>query len=76
MKTKAEQLYEARLLALPPERRLAMAGEMLAAARELVIAGMQKDEAADPRQVRRHLFLSFYGEDVKHALKERILADV
>lgn len=74
MKTKTEQRYEAMLMALTPERRLAMAGDMLVSARELVIAGMPPHQAANPHLVRRHLFLSFYGDDFTPAQKEKILA--
>jgi hypothetical protein len=74
MNTKTERRYEALLMALAPEERLAMAGDMLASARELVVAGMSTDQTADPRLVRRQIFLSFYGNDFAPSKRERILA--
>ena len=74
MMTKTEQRYEAMLMALTPQERLVMAGDMLASARELVVAGMSTDQTVDPRFVRRELFLFFYGNDFEPSKRERILA--
>jgi hypothetical protein len=73
MKTKTEQRYDAMLMALAPEERLAMAGDMLASARALVVAGMSKDLATNPRLIRRQLFLAFYGNDFEPSQRDRIL---
>ena len=72
--TKTERRYETMLMALNGGQRVAMAGEMLETAKQLVIAGMPADGAKDPRQVRRYLFLAFYRRDFDPEQQARILA--
>jgi hypothetical protein len=72
--TKTEQRYETMLMALSGGQRVAMAGEMLEAAKQLVIAGMPSDGAKDERHVRRYLFLAFYAGDFDPAQQAKILA--
>ncbi|HEX6791692.1 MAG TPA: hypothetical protein VF247_10315 [Candidatus Krumholzibacteria bacterium] len=71
--TATERRYEEMLMALSAGERLAMAGDMLASARKLVVAGLSPEQAANPRLVRRHLFMSFYGNDLDPTKRDRIL---
>lgn len=73
-RTKTEQRYETMLMSLPGSERVAMAGDMFASARDLVVAGMPPDQATTPRLVRRYLFLAFYGNDFDPGKRDKILA--
>jgi hypothetical protein len=65
--------YRALLLALPGEERLKMGCSMHATARALVQASViAKDPAASPAELRRALFLRFYGHEFPDG-RERIM---
>jgi hypothetical protein len=70
-----ESRYHALLMALPAERRLRMASSMSATARTLVLASaLTRDPGASEAELRRTLFLRFYGDDFTPRDRERILA--
>jgi hypothetical protein len=72
-----EARYHAMLLARSPEQRLRMAGSMFSTARRLVVASiLAADPSASPADIRRALFLRFYGQEFDRAARERILARI
>jgi len=59
-----EDRYREMIMALSASERMAMASRMFAAAKALVIAGIERDHPdATPEAIRRILVTRFYGED-------------
>jgi hypothetical protein len=59
---------------VPPAERLRMGCEMFSTAKELAMAGIRKELGRDdPKEIRRRLFLRFYGTDFTKEESERIL---
>ena len=70
-----DRRYRQMLLALPGRRRLEMGASMAAAARALARAGiLARHPDATEAELRRALFLRFYGDDFSPRARERILA--
>ena len=70
-----ERRYREMLLALPGRRRLEMGASMHATARALARAGiLARRPDATEAELRRALFLRFYGDDLSPRARERILA--
>lgn len=69
-----EQRFREMLMARSGEERLKMACSMHETARHLVIASLlQENPNATPEELRRGLFLRFYGQDFSPEESERIL---
>lgn len=69
-----EQRYYDMLLARSGEERLKMGFSMYATARALVIASiLEANPQASPTDIRRALFLRFYGHEFDPATREKIL---
>ena len=66
--------YRNRLMALPPERRIAMACEMFGTAKALARANLIQNGVTGEREIRRQLFLRFYGSEFSESQKAKILA--
>ena len=67
--------YRALLLERSGVERLKMGSSMFATARRLVVASLrERDPDASPAEVRRTLFLRFYGADFDESTRERIVA--
>lgn len=59
---------------VPPAERLRMGCEMFSTAKELAMAGIRKELGRDdPKEMRRRLFMRFYGSDFTPEESERIL---
>lgn len=72
-----EARFRALLLERSGEARLRMAGSMYAAARALVVASiLDVAPEASAAEVRRQLFLRFYGHEFEAACRERIAGRV
>ena len=72
--SEVEIKYRNLLLACSPSERLAMAGRMFGTAKALVEAGIRQQHGElPPAELRRHLFLRFYGQDFSETEKKRIL---
>jgi len=71
-----EALFHARLMDLDPAERLAMATRMFDAARALVVAAIRAQGIRSPLELRRRLFLRYYGQDFDEAQGLRILAQL
>ena len=70
-----EARYRAMLLARSPEERLRMAGSMFSDARRLVVASiLAANPTASPGDIRRELFLRFYGHEFDEGTRARIIA--
>jgi hypothetical protein len=69
-----EARFHARLMELTPAERLAMAGDMFDTAKTLVLAAIRAQGIHSRQEVRRLLFLRFYGQDFDEASKAEILA--
>ena len=70
-----ERRYRQMLLALPGKRRLEMGASMHATARALARAGMlARHPEATEAELRRALFLRFYGDDLSPRARDRIVA--
>lgn len=66
--------YHAMLMRLSPGERLLMAGRMFGAAKTLALAGIRMRYGdLSPADLRRHLFLRFYGSDFTPSQVQRIL---
>ncbi len=71
------QRYRAMLLARSPEERLKMGCSMGATARALVRASaLASDPHASPADIRRALFMRFYGHEFDAAQREKIMASL
>jgi len=68
--------YRRRIMALSPERRLAMACEMFQTAKALARAGILQNGPLPECEVRRQLFLRFYGSEFDEEERARILASL
>ena len=67
--------YRQMLLSRSSEERLRMGSSMNATARAMIRASvLARDPQAPPAEVRRELFLRFYGHEFDGAARERILA--
>jgi hypothetical protein len=63
--------YYARLKAMTPQERLAIASRLSASVRRLAVVGIKRDfPEYSERQVRRELCVRLYGADVAHRLFE------
>ena len=70
-----ERKYRELLLQRSGEERLKMACSMHATAQALVKASvLAKNPSATPAEIRRELFLRFYGNDFDPVTRERILS--
>ena len=72
-----EKRYRSMLLALEPAERLKMGCRMFSTARALVSAGIRHElkGKAGPGEIRRKIFLRFYGNDFSdHELQEILSA--
>ena len=59
---------------IAPAERMRMGCEMFSAAKELAMAGIRRELGRDdPREMRRRLFVRFYGADFTPEETERIL---
>lgn len=59
------------------QERLKMGFPMFDMARRQVLASIKKDNPnADPGEIRREIFLRFYGQDFPPAEQERVLAQI
>lgn len=68
-----EALYLEMWKKVPPAERLRMGCEMFTAAKELAMAGIQREMGRDdPREMRRRLFTRFYGTDFTPEETQRI----
>ncbi len=71
--TGMERKYRDMLLARSSEERLKIGGSMHATAQALARASvLARDPAASPADIRRALFLRFYGHEFQAAARERI----
>ena len=68
-----EAEYNRRIMALSPGRRMAIACEMFGTAKALARASILHDGPKPEHEVRRQLFLHFYGDDFSEAERARIL---
>lgn len=69
-----EERFRKLMLARSPAERLAMACGMFATAKTLVRAGILEEHGLiDPYELREHVFLRFYGQDLGKAEKAKIL---
>ena len=68
-----EAEYNRRIMALSPGRRMAMACEMFGTAKALARAGLRAEGVRDEVDMRRRIFLRFYGDDFSEAERARIL---
>ena len=68
--------YRKRIMALSPERRLAMACSMFQTAKSLARAGILQSGPLPESEVRRQLFLRFYGSEFTIEERARILASL
>ena len=60
-----------------PSQRVRMGSDMFSAAKELAMAGIRKEMGYDdPKEMRRRLFLRFYGTDFTPEESERILSRI
>ena len=72
-----ERRYREMLLQRSGEERLIMGCSMVTFARELVVASvLAKTPDASPSELRRAIFLRFYGDDFDLATREKILRAV
>jgi len=69
-----EDRFNKLLRHVTPEQRLAMSGRMFAAARELVRAGIVQAGAATDAEIRRQIFLRFYGDEFAGPERAKILS--
>jgi hypothetical protein len=68
-----EAKMDALLRARTPEERLLMGASMFDAAKAMALAGIRRDHPdLGEAEVRRALFLRFYGDDFDPAQRERI----
>jgi len=69
-----EKRFREMMMARSPAERLAMACRMFSTAKALVRAGLlHKHGHLEPQELRRHIFLRFYGNDFSKEECERIL---
>ncbi len=62
---------------IAPAKRFRMGREMFSAAKELAMAGIRKELGRDdPKEMRRRLFLRFYGSDFTTEESDRILRHI
>jgi len=66
--------YRKRLMALSPATRIAMACDMFGTAKALARANLIQVGVTDEREIRRQLFLRFYGSEFSESQKAKILA--
>ena len=71
-----EKIYNERIMALEPGERLEMCLRMFDYAKALVIAGIRHEFGQDISEVelRKQIFLRFYGGDFCDEEKEKIIA--
>ena len=70
-----EDRYRRMLLELPPAKRLEMACRMFSTAQELVRAGIVAEGVTGEPEIRRRLFMRFYGRDIRDEAFRRRAAD-
>jgi hypothetical protein len=69
-----EKRYRDMMMARTPVERLKMASRMFSTAKALVRAGLLHQYGhLEPQELRRHIFLRFYGNDFSEAEREKIL---
>ncbi|MFO7898097.1 MAG: hypothetical protein R6V58_03440 [Planctomycetota bacterium] len=71
-----QKRYHDMLMSVPPVERLKMAGRMFDAAKTFARAGIIAEGVRDEGEIRRRLFLRFYGRDFSPAECEKILAQL
>jgi hypothetical protein len=72
-----DRRYRELLLALPAERRLAMASEMLSTARILMREGIRAQLGPlDEAELRVQMFLRLYGDEYPPERRERIAQSI
>ena len=72
-----DSLWRARLMALSPEERLAMASSQFDFARELVEASiLTKVPSLSRERLRAEIFLRFYAEDFSPEFRNQIMVDL
>lgn len=71
-----ERLFTRKLLALEPEKRLAMACRMFSAARELIRAGISAEGEIATSEFRAIMFLRLYGQDFNQGKCTKILCRI
>jgi hypothetical protein len=69
------ETYRALLLGLPPAERLRMACRMFDTARALLLAGLRRKLGADadPRSIRKAVFLRLYGHEFSESQRQAII---
>ena len=71
---KAADDYERIIMACSPEERLRMGCSMFDTAKELVkMAVLDQNRNADSKEIKRKIFLRFYGQEFDEAQKRKIL---
>jgi hypothetical protein len=68
-----EQIYRAMLMARSGPERLRMGCDLFSTSRELVISALNE---RDPKEVRQHLFLRFYGPELTASERARIVSSI
>lgn len=70
--------YRRMIRALSPQRRHAMGAQMLATAKALARAGIVAElpPGASEGEIRRRLFLRFYGDEIPEPHRSRIAAKI
>lgn len=71
-----QKRYHEMLMSVSPVERMKMAGRMFDAAKAFARAGIIAEGVRDEREIRRRLFLRFYGRDFSDAKCEKILAHI
>jgi len=69
-----QERYDALFRRLSPQERLAMCGRMFSAARTLVRAGVIQQGARTEAEIRKQVFLRFYGNDFGEEERDKVLA--
>ena len=73
-----EARYRAMIMALSPQERLKRGCAMFQTAKLLAIASIRQElgSAASEREIRRRVFLRFYGQDFSQEETSKILARI
>lgn len=70
-----EELYRQRLLALPGRKRFLIGDSMYSAARQVVVASIKsKNDRLTAKDLKRSLFLRFYGHEFSLEERQKILS--
>lgn len=70
-----DELYRQRLLALSGEKRFLIGDSMYSTARQVVVASIKtRNQQGDPSELKRALFLRFYGHEFSSPERQKILS--